>query len=264
MHRWVPSRSLEILFQRLLTYFGWGMAGASGLQLLFRWLATPSPQREPLLWSAGVATPFWVFITLLYRSRRPSKATSDAFGLGAMVFVTLQLTAVTWFVRDPLRIAAYFTPLAVAGVFVRRASIYALCIALVLGCTTLAWRLAPPPPGSSLWLGTQLFLTLAVGLLLHQLVRQLLDRVGRLLARLVEARRAVAELRGLIPICAACKSVRNDKGFWETVETYVERQTHTTFTHGLCPSCLAQARAELHGMNQAREAGEDPVGLRRE
>ncbi|MBI3132334.1 MAG: hypothetical protein HYZ13_13520 [Acidobacteria bacterium] len=75
-----------------------------------------------------------------------------------------------------------------------------------------------------------LLLTLAVGLLL----------------RLVEARLAMAEQRGLIPIRAAGKSVRNDKGFWETVGTYVEPQTHTTFTHGLWPNPLAQARAERH------------------
>lgn len=252
MHSWVPSRSLEILFQRLLTLFGWGMAVTSLIQLVLRVMAPPSIQREALIWSAGVATPFWTLLTFAYRTRRPSREVSDLFGLGAMIFVALQLTVVTWFVRDSLRIAAYFTPLAVAGVFVRRASIYACCIALVLGCTTLAWTLAPPPPSSALWLGTQLLITLAVGLLLHEFVRQLMNRVGRLLHRLVEARRAVAELRGLIPICAACKSVRNDKGFWETVETYVERQTHTTFTHGLCPTCLAEARAQLH-----RELGEE-------
>ncbi|HJV21529.1 MAG TPA: hypothetical protein VJ570_02480 [Holophagaceae bacterium] len=257
MHRWAPSRSLEILFQRLLTLFGWGMAVTSLIQLVLRVMAPPSPQREALIWSAGLATPFWTFLTFAYRSRRPSRAVSDAFGLGAMVFVSLQLTLVTWFVRDPLRIAAYFTPLAVAGVFVRRGSVYAFCLGLVLSCTSLAWWLAPPPPSSALWLGTQLLITLAVGLLLHEFVRQLMDRVGRLLLRLVEARRAVAELRGLIPICAACKSVRNDKGFWETVETYVERQTHSTFTHGLCPNCLAEARAQFHRELEARPPAAD-------
>lgn len=257
MHRWAPSRSLEILFQRLLTLFGWGMAITSLVQLVLRVMAPPSVQREALIWSAGVATPFWAGLTFTYRTRRPSRGVSDAFGLGAIVFVVLQLTTVTWFVRDPLRIAAYFTPLAVAGVFVRRPSVYALCIGLVLGSTSLAWWLAPPPPSSALWLGTQLLITLAVGLLLHAFVRQLMDRVGRLLLRLVEARRAVAELRGLIPICAACKSVRNDKGFWETVETYVERQTHTTFTHGLCPTCLAEARAQFQRELQARGSGSD-------
>ncbi|HJV91104.1 MAG TPA: hypothetical protein VJ623_12425 [Holophagaceae bacterium] len=258
---WAPSRSLEILFQRLLTLFGWGMAVTSLIQLVLRVVAPPSVQRVPLIWSAGVAAPFWALLTLLYRTRRPSREVSDAFGFAAMLFVSLQLTLVTWFVRDPLRIAAYFTPLAVAGVFVRRTWVYAMCLGLVFGCTGLAWSMAPPPPSSGLWLGTQLVLTLAVGLLLHEFVRQLMDRAGRLLRRLVEARRAVAELRGLIPICAACKSVRNDKGFWETVETYVERQTHSTFTHGLCPNCLAEARAQFHRELEAR--GTEP-GLKPE
>ncbi len=252
MHRWAPSRSLEILFQRLLTTFGWGMVVASTLQVVFRVLAPPSPQRVTLIVSAAVATPIWLALTLSLRARKPSSETSDAFGLGAMVLVTVQLTVVTWFLRDPMRIATYFTPMAVAGVFVRRTPIYYFTLALIVAGMGLAWGFAPLPPGSALWLGTQVVITFAVSLLLHQLVRQLLERTGRLLRRLVEARRTVAELRSLIPICAACKSVRNDKGFWETVETYVERQTKSTLTHGLCPVCLATARAELQAMKAER------------
>jgi PAS domain S-box-containing protein len=46
------------------------------------------------------------------------------------------------------------------------------------------------------------------------------------------------ELRELIPICAHCKKVRDDEGFWERVESYVSRVTHRQLTHGLCPECL--------------------------
>jgi PAS domain S-box-containing protein len=59
----------------------------------------------------------------------------------------------------------------------------------------------------------------------------------RLLAEKRE--RELTELRALIPICARCKNVRDDDGFWERVETYVSRVTQRNFTHGLCQDCVA-------------------------
>src|SRR5439155_431711 len=48
----------------------------------------------------------------------------------------------------------------------------------------------------------------------------------------------VQSLRGLLPICASCKSIRSDEGHWHRVETYVEEHSEATFTHGICPTCL--------------------------
>jgi len=47
----------------------------------------------------------------------------------------------------------------------------------------------------------------------------------------------VKTLRGMIPICAGCKKIRDDKGYWEQVERYVARHSDATFSHGLCPAC---------------------------
>ena len=46
------------------------------------------------------------------------------------------------------------------------------------------------------------------------------------------------ELRELIPICAGCKKIRNDKNYWEQVEHYLARNLEMSFTHGMCPECL--------------------------
>jgi len=46
------------------------------------------------------------------------------------------------------------------------------------------------------------------------------------------------ELRGLVPICAGCKKIRNDKNYWEQVEHYLARNLEMNFTHGMCPECL--------------------------
>ena len=61
--------------------------------------------------------------------------------------------------------------------------------------------------------------------------------------KMEEAMREVATLRGLIPICAKCKKIRDDKGFWQKVETYLERHSNARFTHGLCKECMN----ELYG-----------------
>ncbi len=45
-------------------------------------------------------------------------------------------------------------------------------------------------------------------------------------------------LRGLLPMCSHCKKIRDDKGFWEDVDQYLEAHSHLTFTHGICPNCM--------------------------
>lgn len=47
----------------------------------------------------------------------------------------------------------------------------------------------------------------------------------------------IKQLRGIIPICSACKNIRNDKGYWEKVEQYVHHHTEAEFSHGICPDC---------------------------
>ncbi len=47
-------------------------------------------------------------------------------------------------------------------------------------------------------------------------------------------------LKGLLPICANCKKIRDDKGYWNRIESYVEKHSGVEFSHGLCPECLDQ------------------------
>jgi DNA-binding response OmpR family regulator len=62
----------------------------------------------------------------------------------------------------------------------------------------------------------------------------------RALLRLREAMAAVKTLRGLLPICAWCKRIRSDEGYWRQLETYLKTHMDITFTHGMCPSCFAE------------------------
>ncbi|MBP7864586.1 MAG: response regulator [Acidobacteria bacterium] len=79
-------------------------------------------------------------------------------------------------------------------------------------------------------------------------------QVRRLIAGLQEALAQVKQLSGLVPICAHCKKIRDDKGFWDAVETYIENHSDARFTHGICPDCVAAlypAFAARHGIQPA-------------
>ncbi len=54
----------------------------------------------------------------------------------------------------------------------------------------------------------------------------------------------IKTLRDMLPICAACKKIRDDEGFWENVETYITKHTSTVFSHGICPECVEELYPE--------------------
>ena len=65
-----------------------------------------------------------------------------------------------------------------------------------------------------------------------------------------DLRKAVASIQrqnGLLPICAYCKKVRNDKDYWQQIESYIHEHAGTAFTHGVCPDCLQKVRGEYFG-----------------
>ena len=62
---------------------------------------------------------------------------------------------------------------------------------------------------------------------------------------LQEALAKVKQLTGMLPICASCKKVRDDRGYWSGVETYVSQHTDAVFSHGLCPECEKKAHEDL-------------------
>lgn len=55
---------------------------------------------------------------------------------------------------------------------------------------------------------------------------------------LQQALREVKVLKGLVPICASCKKIRNDQGFWQQLEEYLQQHSEAEFSHGLCTPCI--------------------------
>jgi glutaredoxin len=70
----------------------------------------------------------------------------------------------------------------------------------------------------------------------------------QLLTELQDALARVKTLSGLIPICASCKKVRNDAGYWESVEDYIRDHTDAEMPHGLCPDCMQRIMQDMEDL----------------
>ena len=96
--------------------------------------------------------------------------------------------------------------------------------------------------------------TLSSGADITERARAEADRV-KLIHELREALSRVRRLSGLLPICASCKKVRQDDGYWTQIEAYLREHSDAEFTHGICPECEATlypgASEEEHGNEDA-------------
>ena len=68
-------------------------------------------------------------------------------------------------------------------------------------------------------------------------VRQLKRRERELAQRVSESLAQIKVLRGMLPICSSCKSIRDDQGYWNQLESYLEQHSQAELSHALCPAC---------------------------
>ena len=61
-----------------------------------------------------------------------------------------------------------------------------------------------------------------------------------LIRELQEALKEIKHLRGILPICSICKSIRDDKGYWEQVDVYIQKHSQADISHGICPKCAKE------------------------
>jgi len=74
------------------------------------------------------------------------------------------------------------------------------------------------------------------GSMLGRAIRYAIER-KKLLTQLEHSATEIKKLRGILPICANCKKIRDDKGYWTQVEIYIGDHAGTEFSHGICPEC---------------------------
>lgn len=68
----------------------------------------------------------------------------------------------------------------------------------------------------------------------------------KLIEELREALAKVRTLSGLLPICASCKMIRDDKGYWKQIESYIRANSDAEFTHSICPDCAKKLYPEIY------------------
>ncbi len=68
----------------------------------------------------------------------------------------------------------------------------------------------------------------------------------RLIAELQDALGKVKILSGMLPICASCKNIRDDKGYWSQIEAYIRDHSEAEFSHGICPDCARRIYPDIY------------------
>jgi hypothetical protein len=64
--------------------------------------------------------------------------------------------------------------------------------------------------------------------------------------QLQEALTNIKTLSGLIPICASCKKIRQDSGYWQQIEAYISDHSEAKFSHGICPECVKKLYPDIY------------------
>jgi len=78
----------------------------------------------------------------------------------------------------------------------------------------------------------------------HLELKSALDTQKNIITKLENALATVKQLKGLLPICCHCKNIRDDKGYWQSVEEYITNHSETEFSHGICPECIGKYYSE--------------------
>ncbi len=79
----------------------------------------------------------------------------------------------------------------------------------------------------------------------------------QLIQELQAALATVKRLSGLLPICAGCKKIRDDRGYWTQVEQYIQEHTDVDFNHGICPECAEKLYSDFLEKEEDEENDED-------
>ena len=69
----------------------------------------------------------------------------------------------------------------------------------------------------------------------------------------------VKKLSGLLPICASCKKIRDDQGYWKQIESYIRDHSEADFSHGICPECVEKIYGEKGWFKKRREKMADDL-----
>jgi AmiR/NasT family two-component response regulator len=82
----------------------------------------------------------------------------------------------------------------------------------------------------------------------------------RLNKELEQALNKVKTLSGMLPICASCKKIRDDKGYWQQIESYIREHSEAEFSHGICPECARKLYPEYYDKKKDKNSKDEGAG----
>jgi hypothetical protein len=184
--------------------------------------------------------------TFFVRFRQLLDLSSGLFILSVGLFCIYQIA-----ISDPAQFTPYFTGLFLAftGIFSTaglgfRYSFIALLLNLIVFEIVLGLLV---PVSLNLFVVYNFFLLAMI--LIFIFIGYLVERISRdnfiVSARLSDSLSQVRTLGGLLPICARCKKIRDDKGYWKQLELYLRDHTDAQLSHGICPECASELYPDI-------------------
>jgi hypothetical protein len=150
----------------------------------------------------------------------------------------------------PYDVAETYIPIMEDGVFKGALEVYVNITPHMARMNTLFW-------GAYGSIGVIVFLLLTITIGSATRINRSQRARDAVIQHLEAALAEIRTLKGILPICAACKKVRDDDGYWHQVESYVRDHSEAEFSHSYCPECAKKAMEEA---KQYGKANEEPSG----
>lgn len=153
----------------------------------------------------------------------------------------------------------YFHPVAAFFLAGKKEGLFWVAVSLVVAVAFVLLNLGPYTYPS--YIGMRFFITYLLVCILAYGLESSRDHFYKQLqtekAALEQALQQVQTLQGLLPICASCKKIRDDRGYWHQVESYISEHSAVEFSHSICPEC----RAVLYPARSHRKSGDNPSNI---
>jgi len=121
--------------------------------------------------------------------------------------------------------------------------------AYVFHMNRLSQELFPLSDPHELWMRILIVISFIIfGTIAQRMIDNLNLEKTRAEKAIEELQKALDEIRtlqGILPICASCKKIRDDKGYWNQIESYISKHSQAVFSHGLCPDCAEKVFEEV-------------------